>query len=95
MKEIEKHYKTREAAALIGVHPRTVANWIASGQLGPVIAVSMRDFRIPASVLLRFIEQREVGRVRFTQEGEGIKKCDGGCRIGVRSGVGKIISMRG
>ena len=93
--EVEKHHRMREAAALLGVCRNTVLRWINSGELGPVIAVSMRDFRIPASVLLRFIEQREVGRVRFTQEGEGIKKCDGGCRIGVRSGVGTIMSMRG
>ena len=62
MKEIEKHYKTREAAALIGVHPRTVANWIASGQLGPVVAISQRDTRIPASVIQRFLDERTIRR---------------------------------
>ena len=62
MKEIEKHYKTKEAAALIGVHPRTLANWIASGQLGPVVAISQRDTRIPASVLQTFLDQRTIRR---------------------------------
>ena len=62
MKEIEKHYKTKEAAALIGVHPRTLANWIASGELGPVVAISPRDTRIPASVIQRFLDERTIRR---------------------------------
>ena len=62
MKEIEKHYRTKEAAALIGVHPKTVGRWIASGELGPVVAISQRDMRIPGSVIQRFLDDRTIRR---------------------------------
>lgn len=67
--EVEKHHRMREAAALLGVCRDTVLRWINSGELGPVIAVSMRDFRIPASVLQRFIEHREIVRRESTRKG--------------------------
>jgi excisionase family DNA binding protein len=62
MKEVEKHYRTREAAALIGVHAKTLGRWIMSGEIGPVVAISQRDTRIPASVLQKFLDQRTIRR---------------------------------
>lgn len=62
MKEVEKHYRTREAAEIIGVHLRTLQQWVQSGDIAPVVALSARDYRIPASVLQRFLDHRTVKR---------------------------------
>jgi excisionase family DNA binding protein len=62
VKEVERHYRTREAAAILSVSRRTLANWIASGDLSPVVAISPRDTRIPASVIQRFLDHRTIKR---------------------------------
>lgn len=62
MKEVEKHYRTREAAALIGVHLRTLQQWVQDGDIAPVVAISQRDIRIPASVLQTFLDHRTLRR---------------------------------
>lgn len=62
VKEVERHYRTREAAGLLGVHLRTLQQWIQSGDIAPVVALSSRDYRIPASVLQRFLDHRTIKR---------------------------------
>lgn len=59
---IEKHYRCAEAADLLSVHPRTLTRWIGDGTISPVVFLSEKESRIPASVLARFIEQRTVRR---------------------------------
>jgi excisionase family DNA binding protein len=60
--EVEKHYRTKEAAELLGVHVKTLGRWIMSGEIAPVVAISQRDTRIPASVLQRFLDHRTIRR---------------------------------
>lgn len=62
MNEVERHYRTKEAAALLSVHVKTLGRWIASGDLAPVVAISQRDIRIPASSLSRFLSHRTIKR---------------------------------
>lgn len=62
MKEVERHYRTREAAQLLGVHLRTVQQWVKSGDLSPVVQLALRDTRIPASALQRFLDHRTIKR---------------------------------
>ena len=62
MKEVEKHYRTKEAATLIGVHPKTLGRWIRIGDIAPVVAISQTDIRIPAGVLQTFLDQRTIRR---------------------------------
>lgn len=62
MKEVEKHYRTREAAALLAVHVNTLRRWIARGEIAPVVAVSQTDIRIPSSVLQTFLDHRTIRR---------------------------------
>jgi predicted site-specific integrase-resolvase len=59
---IEKCYRVRDVAGLLSVHPRTVARWVERGDLGPVVAVSPRDTRIPASSLSTWIRHRTIRR---------------------------------
>ena len=62
MKEVEKHYKTREAASLLGVHLRTIQQWVKSGELAPVVQLGLRDVRIPATALQTFLDDRTLRR---------------------------------
>jgi len=62
MVEVEKHYRTREAAGLLGVHMRTVQQWVRSGDISPVIQLGRRDVRIPATALQRFLDHRTLKR---------------------------------
>ncbi len=62
MKEVEKHYRTREAAQLLGVHLRTIQQWVKSGDLAPVVQLALRDVRIPASSLQTFLDHRTIRR---------------------------------
>lgn len=62
MKEIERHYGTKEVCKLLSVHSRTVTRWIADGRLSPVVLIGARDLRIPASAVERFIAHRTINR---------------------------------
>lgn len=62
MIQVEQHYRTREAAALLGVHVKTLGRWILRGEIAPVVSLSARDIRIPASVLQRFLDHRTLHR---------------------------------
>ncbi len=62
MVEVERHYKTREAANLVGVHLRTVQQWVKNGDIAPVVQLGLRDVRIPATALQRFLDNRTLKR---------------------------------
>ena len=62
MIEVEKHYRTREAAALLSVHVNTMRKWIMSGEISPVVSISQTDIRIPATVLQGFLQARQLKR---------------------------------
>jgi excisionase family DNA binding protein len=57
---VERHYTTAQAAELLSCHVRTIRNWVQAGKLAPVVLVSARDWRIPESVLAKFLKDREV-----------------------------------
>ena len=62
MKEVEKHYRTREAASILGVHLRTIQQWVKSGEIAPVVQLGLRDVRIPATALQTFLDHRTLRR---------------------------------
>jgi predicted site-specific integrase-resolvase len=62
MIEVERHYRTTEAAEILSVHPRTIQGWVRAGDLAPVVYISPKDIRIPASTINSFLGHRTVRR---------------------------------
>ena len=52
---------SREVATRLSVHLNTVARIIKRGELGKVLVLSSKDFRISESALEKFIKSRLVG----------------------------------
>jgi excisionase family DNA binding protein len=63
--ELERHYRAREAAALLGVTERSVRTWIAEGRL-PVIRVSRTAVLIPASAIRAMLRKATATSVAVT-----------------------------
>lgn len=61
-------YSPREYAAIAGVHPSTVLDYIHSGVLYAV-RISDRVYRIPLATLLSSLYPDEIGEPRFTRTG--------------------------
>jgi hypothetical protein len=61
-------YSPREYAAIAGVHPSTVLDYIHSGVLYAV-RISDRVYRIPLASLLRSLYPDEIAEPRFTTSG--------------------------
>jgi hypothetical protein len=67
MNEVEKHYSAAELAEVLGVTVRTVWSYVdlgarSSGKDGifPVVKLSHKVTRIPASAVQRFLKARTV-----------------------------------
>jgi excisionase family DNA binding protein len=60
MTAAEKIYSTEEAAAILGVKPETVRQWIRKGELGAVKA-GPRLWRVRESDLQKFLQTKPEG----------------------------------
>lgn len=65
--EVEKHYTVREVAALLGVTPRTIWNYVEQGEktkgkdgIYPVVKLSFKVVRVPARAVQKFLKARTV-----------------------------------
>lgn len=56
----DRWLKTREVAAMLGIHLNTLARYMAAGEFGRVLMLSGRDKRIASSAVERFIRSRLV-----------------------------------
>jgi len=54
---VEQHYDAAEAASLLNVSEATVWAWIRAGRLSPVVRLSARCTRIPASAINNFLRR--------------------------------------
>jgi predicted DNA-binding transcriptional regulator AlpA len=54
----DRYLKIREVAQRISVCTKSVRNYIANGDFGPVMRLSQTDIRIPESGLQKFIRER-------------------------------------
>ena len=62
-------YSPKEYAAIAGIHPSTVLDYIHSGSLYAV-RISDRVYRIPLASLLDSLYPDEIGEPRFTTTGD-------------------------
>lgn len=62
-------YSPKEYAAIAGIHPSTVLDYIHSGTLYAV-RISDRVYRIPLASLLNSLYPDEIGEPRFTTTGD-------------------------
>lgn len=67
MSEVEKHYTVQEIAALLGVTPRTIWNYVEQGErtqgkdgIYPVVKLSFKVVRVPARAVNKFLKARTV-----------------------------------
>jgi len=67
MQEIEKHYSAEELAEVLGLTKRTVWSYVQLGQrsqgkegIYPIVKLSHKVVRIPASAVQRFLKARTV-----------------------------------
>ena len=56
----DRYLKIRDVAQRISVCTKSVRNYIANGDFGPVMRLSQTDIRIPESGLQKFIRERLV-----------------------------------
>jgi len=62
-------YSPKEYAAIAGIHPSTVLDYIHAGTLYAV-RISDRVYRIPLASLLNSLYPDEIGEPRFTTTGD-------------------------
>jgi excisionase family DNA binding protein len=64
-------YSPHEVAAMAGVHPSTILNYIASGRLYAV-KLSARTFRIPVRSVIGLLEPERIAASTRTDEPDAV-----------------------